>query len=67
MAGSAKLVYSATALALRNHLDSPARAAKFGVQRRVDAAVGVEQGDERQLVEDDDDDRGRGAEGDVER
>ena len=30
MAGSAKLVYSATALALRNHLDSPARAAKFG-------------------------------------
>ena len=37
------------------------------VQRRIDAAVGVEQGDERQLVEDDDDDRRRGAEGDIKR
>ena len=37
------------------------------VQRWVDAAVGIEQGDQRQLIEDDDDDRGRGAEGDIER
>ena len=128
MAGSAKLVYSATALALRNHVDSLARrdvwvqrrcaveqreqvfrvvrrhrqaaplrivagqdgrqceAGVLGdgarvaepcrlagqrrdvwVQRWVDAAVGIEQGDQRQLIEDDDDDRGRGAEGDIER